>query len=128
MPKIPGKMGRAAHEYERERVNEWVKIYRAAQKSPDGRYCLNPDDEPEAQQFIVASDPEHLLQALESFVEHGTVAFQDTYGFARLIMRGRLKTLTMSGIAPRAAIEKLAEEDHCDPRTIERKLKVNDKL
>ena len=58
------KTGRLASAEDRARVQELVTMYRQAQQSPDGRYCVNPDDEPENQSFICKDDPEHLLYML----------------------------------------------------------------
>ena len=76
------KTGRRAPEggVDRTMAREWVDLYRQAQQAPGGRLCLNPDDDPDFQTWIDATDPDPLLTMLEDFAEHGTFVWQDTFG------------------------------------------------
>jgi len=65
------KSGRTANFIAREMAADLVEMYRLAQSKPNGRYCLNPDDEYEFQTFIDGNDPELLLSALEDFPKLG---------------------------------------------------------
>ena len=114
------KTGRRATD-DRARAARWVELYRLAQASPDGRHCLNPQDEYECQAFIDGCDPEPLLQALESFVKHGTFAVMDT--FEPLLTRIEMRELRDGGMTYENAIAKLAEEHNTSASTITRRVR-----
>ena len=114
--------GRRAAGADRERAESWVEMYRLAQASPDGRHCLNPEDEWECQTFIDAADPEPLLKALEGFVKNGTFAMihDDAVDVEGMLMRREMKALRAGGIKHDVAIEELAEKHNTSESTITR--------
>lgn len=116
------KTGRLADQDERDIVAELVKLYRQAQASPDGRVCVNPEDDPEEQTNIYADDVDYLLYVLEGFVQTGTFKNTDRHGFADMFLRGDLDRLKKTGMGYTEAVNALAERHHCSPRTIERRL------
>ena len=116
------KTGRRASNDERARAARWVKIYRLAQASPDGRHCLNPQDELECQAFIDETDPEPLLQALEGFVEHGTFAVMQD--LEPLLMRMAKNALRSAGMNHEDTIAKLAQEFNTSEPTINRRVRL----
>ena len=122
------KPGRRASFDERRIASEWVNLYRAAQSAPDGRLCLNPDDEAEAQTWIDGNDPEHLLRMLEEFSRHGTFEnVGDTADSIRLLpLRCDYRRARETGQSHQDAVEELAEKHHVSTRTIERYLRVHD--
>jgi hypothetical protein len=115
------KTGRRASADERARAARLIKLYRLAQASPDGRHCLNPQDESECQAFIDETDPEPLLLALESFVEQGTFAV--LHDLEPFLMRMEMKALRATGIKSEATIAQLAEEHNMSDSTARRRVK-----
>ena len=115
------KTGRRAGADERARAERWVKLYRLAQASPDGRHCLNPQDELECQAFIDEADPEPLLLALESFVQYGTFAI--LHDLEPLLMRMEKNALRSKGIKSEVTIAQLAEEHNMSESTARRRVK-----
>jgi hypothetical protein len=114
------KTGRRATD-DRARAARWVELYRLAQASPDGRHCLNPQDEFECQAFIDGADPEPLLLALENFVEHGTFAVM--HNLEPLLTRIEMRTLRDGGMTYEDAIAKLAEDHNTSESTITRRVR-----
>lgn len=112
--------GRRSNEEERAIAQNWVNLYRQAQKLPDGRLCLNPKDEPELQTFINGNDPEHLLRLLEGFAEHGALKFVGSSVFGRMLLRMEFNTLRQTGHSYEKAIGLLADRYHKSARTIAR--------
>lgn len=124
------KTGRRASEEERACARKWVELYRLAEQSPDGRYCVNPEALPEEQEFIDANDPELLLQALLSFAEHGTFqAIDFKYNARRLVICAELEQLRQAGLAYDDRMATIAEKYHRSIREIQRwaTVPVNDK-
>ena len=113
------KAGRRAVD-DRARAARWVKLYRLAQASPDGRYCLNPHDEVESHAYIDETDPEPLLEALESFVEHGTFAVM--HDLEPLILRLEMNALRFDGMTYEVALEQLAKLHKISESTIARRI------
>lgn len=113
---------------DRKRAREWAALYRLAQASPDGSYCLNPQpDNPEEQAFIYANDVSFLVSLLENFAKHGTFANIDTMGIERLLMREELKTLREGGMSYQDAIAELANKHNKSESTIERMVRLPSK-
>ena len=108
-------------------AREWVDLYRQAQQAPGGRLCLNPDDEPENQAWIDATDPGPLLSMLERFAEHGT--FEQTgelFDSIRLLpMRHEYREARQARETHESIVQKLADEYGLTPRTIERKVRTD---
>ncbi len=121
------KTGRRANDDERARARQWVELYRLASESPDGRYCLNPKDAPSEQSFIEATDPSPLLAILASFGETGTFISEQSWMQAFVYMT-ELKQLRAGGLTYEKAVNIMAESHHCDPRTVERRIKGTGKL
>lgn len=119
--------GRTANEAEREHAREWVKLYRLAELSPDGRYCVNPDAPYDEQCFICADDPEPLLLALACFAEHGKFRAKDTLGIEGLLLRHEIEELRKGGRVSGGAIQAVADKNSIDKRTLQRRIRVNDK-
>jgi hypothetical protein len=115
------KTGRKAGADDRARAARWVKLYRLAQANPDGRYCLNPQDELECQAFIDEADPEPLLLALESFVEHGTFAVM--HDLEPLLLRMEMNALQSDGMTYEVAIEHLAKVQKISESSIARRIR-----
>ena len=101
-------------------AREWVNLYRQAKQAPGGRLCLNPDDEPEIQTWIDATDPGPLLAMMENFAEHGT--FEQVgkmFDSIRLFgLRHEFKEMRKNMTYEEASFE-LAEKYGVDPRTIQ---------
>lgn len=117
------KTGRRASTDERAIAKGWVELYRKAQAAPDGRVCLNPDDEHEIQTFIDATDTSILVGLLDSFSKHGTFASIDDYGVERMLLRSKFNALRADGRATyEEAVNTLAKSHNSDPRTISRKI------
>ena len=116
------KTGRRASTDERAIAGKWVEKYREAQSAPDGRVCLNPDDEHEIQTFIDATDASILIDLLDSFSKHGTFASIDDYGVERMRLRSEFNALRADGCTYEEAVGILADRHNCDPRTISRKI------
>lgn len=108
-------------------ARKWVDVYRQAQQAPGGRFCLNPDDEPEIQTWIDATDPGPLLSMLEHFAEHGT--FEQTgelFDSIRLLpMRHEYREARQAGETYESTVEKLAEKYRLSPRQIARKVSTD---
>lgn len=115
------KTGRRAGADDRARAASWAKNYGLAQASPDGRYCLNPKDEPQFQIFADVADLDPLLEALYSFAEHGTFALMDD--FEPFLMRFEMKELMSAGMSYEDAIAKLAEDHNTSASTITRRVR-----
>ena len=111
---------RLAGQDERARALELVTMYRLAQQSPDGRFCINPADDPIEQSFICKDDPEHLLYMLEQFAEHGTFGVTDTSVADRLVLRLQKKHLQAGGLSYYDAVAELADKRGVSSRSIER--------
>lgn len=114
------KTGRRAGADDRARAASWAKNYGLAQASPDGRYCLNPEDEPQFQIFADVADLDPLLEALYSFAEHGT--FELMHDFEPFLMRFEMKELMSAGMTYEAAAAKLAEKHNMSERTVTRRV------
>ena len=117
----PKKTGRRAVEDDRARAAGWAKLYRRAQASPDGRHCLNPQDEWEFQIIADVADLDPLLDALESFAEHGT--FELMHDFQPFLMRIAMDELRSAGMTYEEAIAKLAEDYNTSESTITRRVR-----
>lgn len=115
------KVRRRAHADDRDRARELVELYRRAQRAPDGRLCLNPDDDSNDQHWIDGTDPTILLQALERFATSGTFALE--MDFTPLVVRAQYRELLSTGLTSTQAQERLAEQQHVDPRTVQRWLR-----
>jgi hypothetical protein len=113
------KTGRRATD-DRARAAGWAKQYRLAQSSPDGRYCINPEDELECQLVADVADLDPLLDALESFAEHGTFALM--HDFEPFLMRFEMRELMSAGMTYEAAVAKLAEKHNMSERTVTRRV------
>ena len=122
------KTGRRASEQERACARKWVELYRLAEQSPDGRYCVNPEALPENRDFIEANDPELLLQALTGFAEHGTFQAIDPLNFRRLVIRAKLEQLSQAGEKYGDRIAEVADEYGRSTREIERWIRETDNL
>lgn len=112
------KTGRKANPDDRARAANLARLYRLAQSSLDGRYCLNPEDELEFQIVADVADLDPLLDALESFAEHGTFALM--HDIEPFVMRMEFLELRSSGLTYEAAAATLAERKHVSERTITR--------
>jgi len=105
------KTGRRASESERDRAREWASLYRQAQAEPGGRLCLNPDDEPEIQEWFDGNDPEFLLSLLDGFAQTGTFTPVDGAKAASSIsINHALKQARADGASYEAAIEAMANK------------------
>lgn len=124
--RLRAKSGRRAQEngIDRTTAREWVDLYRQAEKVPGGRLCLNPDDEPENQTWIDATDPGPLLSMLENFAEHGT--FEQVgkmFDSIRLLpMRHTYREARRAGGTYESTVQKLADEYGLSTRQIARKV------
>ena len=121
------KTGRRASPEECNAAQKWVNRYRLAEQSPDRRLCVNPERPTEEHVHIDADDPELLLIVLQDFADHGTFQAIDPLRIKRLVLRSEFETRIKAGTSRDDALEHLAEKYHCDRRTIERRMKVNDK-
>lgn len=117
------KTGRRAVDADRARAAGWAKQYRLAQASPDGRHCLNPEDELEFQIFADVADLDPLLDALDRFAEYGTFELMDD--FEPFLMRVEMNRLRSAGMTYEDAIAKLAEQHHTSESTMTRRIRRN---
>lgn len=114
---------RRADKADRERALQWAGLYRLAQKSPEGRYCVNPESCFEEQAFIYADDVSFLVSLLENFSKHGTFATIDDMGIDGLIMRQKLEALRI-GETRLNAVADLSIEYGVSESTISRRVKT----
>lgn len=112
------KTGRRASVDERARAAALVSLYRRAQASPGGVYCLNPEDDAGFQIFIKSDDPEHLLEALADFAENGT--FELLESMDKCVMRGEMNALRGEGMKYEDAVAFLAEKHNTSESSISR--------
>ncbi len=121
------KIIRRANPIDREKARDFVALFRKAQKEPDGRICLNPDDEPEIQTWLDVRNPEPLLLMLEDFAEHGTFqAVGPLYESIRLLpLRHAYRSAREGGQSHQDAVATLAEIYHLSTRTIERMVRTD---
>jgi hypothetical protein len=114
----PEKTGRLASKKDRAYAASLVASYFRGLASPDSRYCINPEDEPECQIFVGETDVESLLDALQRFSDQGTFAFLDNG--QPFFMRTEFTTLRRDGMGYADAIAELAEKHHTSESTITR--------
>lgn len=121
LARLKPKTGRRAGLSERQKAQFWVDLYREAQAQPEGRLCVNPEDEPEIQAWVDGNDPKYLLSVLDDFARNGTFELVgDTYdAIARLPMRMRFRKLRAAGSTYDAAVFTLSEEYNVSTRTME---------
>ncbi len=127
MARLKPKTGRRASLSERQEAQFWVDLYREAQAQPEGRLCLNPEDEPEIQTWIDGNDPKHLLHLLDEFAKNGTFRMVgETYeAIALLLPRMKFKRLRAAGSSYENAVTTLSNEYNVSPRTMERWLRTD---
>lgn len=115
------KTGRRASKEDRARAAGLVASYFRGRSSPDSSYCINPEDEPELQMFGAVTDVETLIDALQSFAEHGTFALMSD--IEPFLMRIEMSKLRSSGMTYEEAIAKLAEDYYTSSSTITRRVR-----
>ena len=115
------KSGRTANFIAREMAADLVEIYRLAQSQPNGRYCLNPEDEYESQTFIDSNDPELLLSALENFAKNGT--FVPKIDVESMLISDAFRKLRATGMTYENAIQELKIKLHKSESALARKLR-----
>ena len=122
------KTGRRAGETDRAKAQRLVTVYRLARNSPDGRYCLNPDDALTEQTFVDVRDPSLLIWALENFAEHGTFHFVDTIidskGDEKQAMRNEFERLRSNGATYENAVHTLVDKHGKSASSIERLIRL----
>jgi len=117
------KTGRRAPENVREQAREIVAIYHLAASCPDGKFCLNPGNEPELRAYIDSNDVLPLLAALETLAVHGVLELPDDFEQVQ-----QMEILLMfekhvaSGTSITRAYELLSERWSVDPKTVKRKI------
>lgn len=123
MTSVRDKTGRRAPENVREQAREIVAIYHLAATCPDGKFCLNPGNEPELRAYIDSNDVLPLLAALETLADHGVLELPDDFEQVQqmeiLLM---FENRVASGTSLTRAYELLAERWSVDPKTISRKI------
>lgn len=115
------KSGRTANFIAREMAADLVEMYRLAQSQPNGRYCLNPEDEYECQTFIDGNDPEFLLAALENFSKNGT--FVAKIDVEPILILDAFRKLRVTGMTYENTVEELRIKFHKSESTIARKIR-----
>lgn len=115
------KTGRRASPEERALAGEIVSLYRLAEESPNGTYCINPESPPEDHEFFYAN-ADQLLSLLENFAEHGTFEFIDQIEFDILDIHHAVRNLRDKGSTRENAVANVAEKYHKSCRQIEREL------
>ena len=124
------KTGRRAEEPHREMARRLVAVYRRALASPDGRLCLNPDDDLSEQIFIDALNPNLLIWALENFAQHGTFHFIDQVISQNIDdaqhLRDEFDGLRSKDFTYESAVETLVRSRGMSKSNVERKIKIND--
>jgi hypothetical protein len=122
------KTGRRAGKNEREKARRLVAVYYRARASPDGRLCLNPNDDLSEQTFIDALNPNLLIWALENFAQHGTFHFMDQVVSQNiddaLHLRKEFEGLRSNGETYQHAVETLTQSHNMSKSTVERKIKI----
>lgn len=120
--------GRSGNEAERSHAHKWVELYRLAEQAPDGRYCVNPEDDYDKQDFICAGDTEPLLQLLECFAKSGKFVPKDTLGIEGLVLRAMVEEKRKEGTVRGGAVQAVADDRKMDKRKVERLIRrVTDK-
>lgn len=117
------KSGRTANFIAREMAADLVEMYRLAQSQPNGRFCLNPEDEYECQTFIDGNDPEFLLAALENFSKNGT--FVPKIDVEPMLLHDAFRKLRVTGMTFENAVAELGSKFHKSESTIARKIRRN---
>jgi hypothetical protein len=115
------KSGRKANFIARDMAADLVEIYRLAQSQPNGRYCLNPEDEHEFQTFVDGNDPELLLAALENFSKNGT--FVSKIDVEPMLIFDAFRKLRATGMSFENSIRELSQKLHKSESTIARKVR-----
>lgn len=112
---------------DRTTAREWVDLYRQAEQVPGGRLCLNPEDHPDEQTWIDATDPGPLLSMLEHFAQHGTFEHVgELFDSIRLLpMRMAYREARQARETHESTVQKLADEYGLTTRTIERKVRAD---
>lgn len=120
----PPKTGRLASTDEREIARQWVRLYREAQISPDGKICLNPEAKPAIQNWFDSKNPEPLLQMLENFATYGTFkdVGEETAARERFMFFVHYQFARQRGESHTSIIRKLAEDLGLTEKTIERQI------
>lgn len=112
--------GRFISEDERKLAAMRLEMYRAALASPDGRYCLNPEDQMDERTYMHADKVlDYLLRDLQNVVDHGTFhdAHIDVNGMA---VRDRVGQLRAHDLSYEKAVAQAAAEFSTSERTIRR--------
>jgi hypothetical protein len=97
-------------------------MYEQAKASPNGRYCVNPNDPEEERSYLDYSDPSLLISALKTYVARGTFTDPLVDGIKDIILCDQFQKLRATGNSHQDAIAQLAEEHNVTGRTIERRL------
>ena len=113
--------GRKAPKEDRARAAGLVASYFRGLSSPDSRYCINPEDEPEFQIFVEEADVDSLLVALQSFAEHGTFALMSD--IKPFVMRFEMSELLGAGMTTESAIAQLSEKHNMSFTSARRRVK-----
>lgn len=115
------KTGRRASEEDRARAAGLVASYFRGRSSPDSRYCINPEDEPEFQIFTEEADVETLIVALQRFADHGTFALVDAG--QPIFMRWEFSALRSDGMTYEKAVAELAAKHNMSESSVSRRLR-----
>lgn len=116
------KVGRAAHGHVRDQARKLATTYRKVLESPDGKFCANPDDDPEEQTWITESQAlAHLVSALENFAETGI--FVQQFDLKKFGIREAYKAEMLKGVKRAVAITKLMELHGMSKSVIERTIR-----
>lgn len=121
------KITRRATSTDREKARDLVELFRKAQKEPDERICLTPDEEPEMQTWLDGRNPEPLLLMLEDFAEHGTFqAVGPLYESIRLLpLRHAYRKAREGGQSHQDVVATLSDMYSLSTRTIERMVRTD---
>ncbi len=116
------KKGRRADDSQRKIASDLVNMYLKAMRSPDGKYCPNPEVPEEERSYLEYSNPSLLLDALKTFAEHGTFVNPFNDSVNDLILRDQFDKLRAKKISYQDAVAQLSEEHHTTGKTIERRV------
>ena len=119
-------IGRKASEETREAASFLCDIYGPALTSPTGRYCVNPDDEPEDQVFVTTEQAGRaLLDAIQRLARTGYLVDTEV-DLERFTIREYYKLIKSKGKTSKEAIAELGKVYFRSERDLQRQV-GNDK-
>lgn len=121
---VSGKLpiGRKASDEARREAKNLAQTYGPAVKSPDGSYCVNPEDGPEDHIYVSAEKAAYvLLEAMQRLAATGWLE-ETEVKLERFLIREQYKHIRGKTHTTKEAIEKLGMEYPRSQRDLERQV------